>query len=151
MPLFLARLVAAENGESEIRPQDLLLGLFRKSAEGPEPSLSRMLALPDSVYSDLRTRIYGSVGPPGHADLPTADRLQPIPIGSTDFPLTGESQAILSQAISLAEGRNQEIGPVHIFLSLWSYPDELLRNALTEIGITEQRVERIADAGEGPF
>jgi hypothetical protein len=127
--LFWARVIAAQDGALEIRPQNLLLGLFRGAlAENSmEEPIWKLLGLRASVYDELHARLRGSA------------ELKSIEHG--DFPLAGNSQSVIREASNIAQSRaDSQIPPLYVLLAFLSDPS-LLNDALVRVGITKDLVE----------
>lgn len=127
--LLFARLVAEETGNTEIRPEDLLIGAFdgHTFAPTPTPSLVSSLGLGSSFVDDLRLGMgYQTRGAVHHGDLP----------------LSGDARQLIADASSFAERRgDSEVGPLHLLACIFRRAHHL-GALLKNTGLTEQDVDR---------
>jgi ATP-dependent Clp protease ATP-binding subunit ClpA len=130
--LLWARLVASEQGANEIRPEHLVIGMFRGPSlvSGHENVIEIVLGVPS-----LGARIAEMIGQGDVHGNSTA-------LQQGDVPLNESARAVLKKAEELArEGGRQSVGALHILLAiirLNAFPSARLNAA----GLTTAIIER---------
>jgi hypothetical protein len=135
--LFWARILAAEDGVHAIRPQDLLIGMFRDNllAEDNRRSLVSLLELTPAFRDALELRIRRS-RQPAPAELPLMG----------DLPLSSDSADMVNEAVYVAESRTSKaLVPLHLLLVIIRR-DASLAAHIHQLGLSLDRVERALDS-----
>ncbi|MEO5580696.1 MAG: Clp protease N-terminal domain-containing protein [Gemmatimonadaceae bacterium] len=122
---------ASRRGQPDIRPENLLIGMFRV-APGLQMEVMRWAAVDlDRLRAEIGARV-----------LPADDRIQ-----RGRLPLDADAQEVVRAAIAIVRDRKKEIVTLlHVLRALSDAPDSFLPSLLTRCGSTVARLrERLGD------